>query len=86
MHGPQDAAIESRLPIVSFSVAGKDSADIVKAVNAEKIGIRYGDFHARRLIERLGLTKQNGVVRISMIHYNTLEEVDRLIAALDTAL
>ncbi|MGH8128989.1 MAG: cysteine desulfurase-like protein [Gammaproteobacteria bacterium] len=86
IHGPQDAAVESRLPIVSFSAAGKDSADIVKTVDVAKVGIRYGDFHARRLIERLGLKRQNGVVRVSMAHYNTAEEVDRLIAALDTAL
>ncbi|MGH8273621.1 MAG: cysteine desulfurase-like protein [Gammaproteobacteria bacterium] len=86
IHGPKEAAVESRLPIVSFSVAGKDSAEIVKAVDAAKIGIRYGHFHARRLIEHLGLMPQNGVVRVSMAHYNTLEEVDRLIAALDTVL
>jgi selenocysteine lyase/cysteine desulfurase len=29
------------------------------------------------------LLPQNGVVRVSMVHYNTVEEVDRLIAALD---
>jgi selenocysteine lyase/cysteine desulfurase len=31
----------------------------------------------------LGLAPQNGVVRVSMVHYNTIEEVDRLIAILD---
>ncbi|HYI04473.1 MAG TPA: cysteine desulfurase-like protein, partial [Reyranella sp.] len=48
--------------------------------------IRFGDFHSRRLIEQLGLADRNGVVRVSMVHYNTLEEVDRLIASLDRAL
>ncbi|MGA7966880.1 MAG: cysteine desulfurase-like protein [Gammaproteobacteria bacterium] len=86
IHGPRDATVESRLPIVSFSTAGRDSSEIVKAVDAANIGIRYGDFHARRLIEHLGLMPQNGVVRVSMAHYNTLEEVDRLIAALDAVL
>lgn len=86
IHGPQDAAVESRLPIISFSAPDRDSGEIVKAVDAAGIGIRFGHFHARRLIEHLGLLPQNGVVRVSMAHYNTLEEVDRLIAALDTAL
>ena len=43
------------------------------------IGIRFGDFYARRLIESLGLQSQGGVVRVSMAHYNTAGEIDRLI-------
>ncbi|HKI04647.1 MAG TPA: cysteine desulfurase-like protein, partial [Thermoanaerobaculia bacterium] len=50
------------------------------------IGIRYGDFHARRLIEDLDLAWQNGIVRISMAHYNTVAEVERTIEALETVL
>ena len=46
-------------------------------------GIRWGDFYARRLIDYLGLAPQNGVVRVSMVHYNTIDEVDRLIDVLD---
>lgn len=86
VHGPRTADPDVRLPIVSFSVSRRDSAEIVTAVDAANIGIRFGDFHARRLIERLGLAERSGVVRVSMAHYNTLEEVDRLIAALDAVL
>ncbi|WP_455385292.1 cysteine desulfurase-like protein [Acidihalobacter prosperus] len=86
VHGPRAADPETRLPIVSFSVANRDSADIVSAVDVAKIGIRFGDFHARRLIKRLGLQNRNGVVRVSMAHYNTLAEVERLIGALDRIL
>ena len=50
------------------------------------VGIRFGDFHSRRLIERLGLAHDNGVVRVSMVHYNMAEEVDRLIEGLNRAL
>jgi selenocysteine lyase/cysteine desulfurase len=35
------------------------------------------------LIDALDLARQDGVVRVSMVHYNTLEEVDKLIRALD---
>jgi len=79
-----DAAI--RVPTVSFSVAGQDSRAIVEQVDPFDIGIRYGDFYAVRLIEALGLKPQNGVVRVSMLHYNSLAEVDRLIERLDSVL
>jgi selenocysteine lyase/cysteine desulfurase len=59
---------------------------VTRAVDAHGIGIRHGDFYARRLIEVLGLQARGGVVRVSMVHYNTLEEVDRVTAALDEAL
>lgn len=52
-------------------------------IDPRQIGIRYSHFYALRLIEDLGLMPQNGVVRVSMVHYNTLEECDRLIALLD---
>ncbi len=61
-----------RVPTIAFKVDGRDSAELVRAIDAHKIGIRYGDFHSRRLVERLGLTQGNGVVRVSMVHYNTL--------------
>ena len=75
-----------RIATVGFSVEGRSSAEIPAAVDAFRIGIRYGDFHARRLIEDLGLAERNGIVRISMAHYNTPEEMERLIAALETVL
>jgi cysteine desulfurase family protein (TIGR01976 family) len=75
-----------RIATVAFSVEGRSSAEIPAAVDAFRIGIRYGDFHARRLIEDLGLAERGGIVRISMAHYNTPGEMERLIAALETVL
>ena len=40
----------------------------------------------RRLIDDLDLSKQNGVVRVSLVHYNTLEEVNHLIEVFDKVL
>ena len=51
-----------------------------------RIAIRFGDFHSRRLAEYLGLTENNGMVRVSMVHYNTIEEIDRMTSALDQIL
>ena len=84
--GHREADRTLRVPTIAFKVDGQDSAALVKGVDAHGIGIRYGDFHSRRLVEHLGLAEGNGVVRVSMVHYNTLDEVDRLTAALDEVL
>ena len=77
------ATAGGRVPTISFTVAGTMSEVIVRHMDGFDIGIRFGDFYARRLIETLGLQAQGGVVRVSIAHYNTLEEIDRLVAHLD---
>jgi cysteine desulfurase family protein (TIGR01976 family) len=72
-----------RVPTISFVVADTPSESIVRHVDAHGIGIRFGDFYARRLIEALGLQAQGGVIRASIAHYNTADEIDRLIQHLD---
>lgn len=81
--GRTEAARSVRMPTVSFVVKDTISSSVTLKVDEHKIGIRHGDFYARRLIEDLGLMPQDGVIRVSMVHYNTLEEVDRLIKVLD---
>ena len=76
----------NRMPTISFVVKGRHSETIVRHADKFNIGIRFGDFYARRLIEVLGLQAQGGVVRVSMAHYNTVEEIDRLITCLDEAI
>lgn len=72
-----------RVPTISFVVADTPSESIVRHTDRFGIGIRFGDFYAKRLIETLGLQGQGGVVRVSMAHYNTAAEIDRLITHLD---
>jgi cysteine desulfurase family protein (TIGR01976 family) len=71
-----------RVPTISFIIKDHDAGEIAKKIDAFKIAVRFGDFHARRLAEYLGITANGGCVRVSMAHYNTIEEVDALIAAL----
>ncbi len=75
-----------RVPTVSFIVKNRKSDSVTLKVDEHKIGIRYGDFYARRLIDELGLSNQNGVVRVSLVHYNTIEEVERLIEVFEQIL
>jgi selenocysteine lyase/cysteine desulfurase len=72
-----------RVPTISFITEKSRSDEVVSQVDVHKIGIRYGDFYARRLIEFLGLAPKNGVIRVSMVHYNTRAEVERLVKVLD---
>lgn len=75
-----------RVPTISFVVDGLHSESLVRAIDEHRIGIRFGDFYARRLIEHLDLARQGGVVRVSIAHYNTLEEIGRLVDHLDGAI
>jgi cysteine desulfurase family protein (TIGR01976 family) len=76
----------SRVGTVSFVHQSLSSASIVRIVDEHNIGIRNGNMYAYRLCEALGLEPEDGVVRVSFVHYNTLEEIERLIRVLDSVL
>lgn len=80
--GYPNGADPARVPTISFKIEGWDSGELAKRMDQYNIAIRFGDFHARRLLEYLELTENGGVARVSLTHYNTLEEVDALIDAL----
>jgi cysteine desulfurase family protein (TIGR01976 family) len=83
--GPPDAD-ESRVPTVSFVHRSKRSREIALQANEQGLGVRYGHFYAHRLCDAILPDVDDGVVRASMVHYNTPEEVDRLITFLDDVL
>jgi cysteine desulfurase family protein (TIGR01976 family) len=88
--GP-DTTDPSRVSTVSFVHARQRSEQIAKAANQRRFGIRYGHFYAYRMCARLAEAgrlhdPEDGVVRVSLLHYNTSDEVDRLIECLDTLL
>lgn len=82
--GARDAGPD-RLPTISFVSDKRGPEQIVTGVDHARIGIRHGHFYAPRLVESLGL-EPAGVVRISLAHYNTSEEVNRLLEALEREL
>lgn len=73
-----------RVPVVSFTVKGRDSAAVVAGIEAvSDYGLKYGHFYAHRLVgDVLGLLGEGngGVVRVSAAHYNTGKFVCRLFA------
>jgi cysteine desulfurase family protein (TIGR01976 family) len=84
--GRKDASNRARAPTFSFTVEGRRSAAFPPLLSHQKIGISNGNFYAYRCIEALGLEPEDGVVRVSLVHYNSLAEMDRLIAALEAAI
>ncbi|KAF9563571.1 selenocysteine lyase [Agrocybe pediades] len=81
-----------RVPTVSFVVTGQNAIKSKAIVNffdqKGGIGIRYGHFYAYTLVDELTpkLDVNDGVVRISLVHYNTVEEVQRIISILEEVL
>jgi selenocysteine lyase/cysteine desulfurase len=72
-----------RVPTISFVIDGQSSDAVVRQVDKTGIGIRFGDFYSRGLVEGLNLSSGDGVIRVSAVHYNTLDQIDRLIATLE---
>jgi selenocysteine lyase/cysteine desulfurase len=83
--GPTDEG-PARVGTISFVHQSKTSAEICEAVDRSGIGIRHGHMYAYHLCEAIGLEPEDGVVRTSLVHYNTVEEIDQLIEVFEQAL
>ena len=46
------------------------------------IGVRDGHMYSPRLMQRLELSQESGAVRVSLVHYNTIEEIHRFASVL----
>ena len=84
--GPESSEEALRVPTIAFSVQGKKASEIPPKLDEMGIGIRWGHFYAKRGIERMGLLEADGVVRVSLAHYNTVHEIERVIAGLERAM
>ncbi|KAI0061928.1 PLP-dependent transferase [Artomyces pyxidatus] len=82
----------SRAPTVSFVIVGErpiKSKEVVRAFDQKGgVGIRYGHFYAYTLVDELEpkLDIDDAVVRISLVHYNTVQEVEKIISILNEVL
>lgn len=84
IHGIADPArTGERTPTVAITIAGTTPRVAAEALGRQGIFTWDGDFYAQALIERLGLAATGGVLRLGIVHYNTAEEVDRLLDAVE---
>lgn len=75
--------VSQRTPTLCFNLPGLSPAHVTEELAKQNIGVRDGHMYSPRLMKRLGLTKESGAVRASLVHYNTLEEVSRFASALN---
>ena len=74
--------IAHRTPTFGFNLPGISPAKVTEELAKRNIGARDGHMYSPRLMNRLGLAKESGAVRASLVHYNTVDEVRRFGRAL----
>lgn len=82
--GPNDPT--RRAPTVSFVSSRLSSQEIGRQLADRKIMAGVGDFYAVRLLETMGISPEDGAVRLSFVHYTSPDEINQAIAALDDIL
>jgi cysteine desulfurase family protein (TIGR01976 family) len=75
--------LDKRTPTFAISFEGWRPREVAQRLGDQGIFVWDGHYYAVAVMERLGLLDQGGLVRIGFVHYNTFDEVDRLIAALE---
>ena len=75
---------KNRAPTISFTSKSKTSKEISEKLVKNKIATRNDNFYAWRCLNALNIDPNDGVVRLSMTHYNSFEDSNRVIKALDT--
>jgi len=76
------ARFDWRVPTVAIRLARAKPSKIASFLGDRGIFTWDGNYYAIHLTERLGLESDGGLLRIGLVHYNTAEEVERLLAAL----
>jgi cysteine desulfurase family protein (TIGR01976 family) len=83
VYGIDDPAkVALRVPTICFNLGETHPAEVVERVAEAGFGIRDGHMYAPRLMARLGLAMDRGAVRVSLVHYNTIAEIQRFGEAL----
>ena len=74
---------DERVPTVAFTHARLTATEIAQKLGERGISVWHGNYYALPLTEALGVEPE-GMVRVGLLHYNTADEVDRLLEAVAT--
>jgi cysteine desulfurase family protein (TIGR01976 family) len=77
------ARLAWRVPTVAVTHERRTPDEMAEHLARRDIYAWSGNMYALELTERLGLEERGGVLRLGLVHYNTDEEIDRLLSALD---
>jgi cysteine desulfurase family protein (TIGR01976 family) len=72
-----------RVPTIALTLADRPAVQLAEHLAARQIYTWHGNMYALLLSERLGLEERGGFLRIGLVHYNTAEEIQLLVQALD---
>ncbi|MBA3243751.1 MAG: cysteine desulfurase-like protein [Actinobacteria bacterium] len=78
LYGPRTMA--GRVPTFCFNIPGRSPESVAVALAKKDLAVWHGDYYAVETMRYLGL--EEGAVRAGIVHYNTEEEIDRLLASL----
>lgn len=81
LHGIPEA--DGRTPTFALTVAGRTPEEVAIGLAAEGLLAWHGHYYAVEPMSQLGLLEEGGAIRIGFVHTTTIEEVDRLLAALN---
>jgi len=73
--------MDGRVPTFAFTVDGLPSGEVAGRLGERGFAVWHGNYYALEIMKRLGL-EDGGAVRVGLVHYNTLDEVDRLLEEL----
>jgi len=79
-----EARINERVPTICFNIPKVLPATVTETAARAGIGIRDGHMYAPRLMKRMNLSKETGMVRVSLVHYNTVAEIHRFAEVLSS--
>jgi cysteine desulfurase family protein (TIGR01976 family) len=79
LYGPP--TMDGRVSTFAFNVEGRSAREVAERLGARDIAVWHGNYYALEIMRRLELEPE-GAVRAGIVHYNTGEEVDRLLTAL----
>jgi cysteine desulfurase family protein (TIGR01976 family) len=73
--------MDGRVSTFAFTMEGRSPREIAEFLGRRDIAVWHGNYYAVEVMQRLGL--DDGAVRVGIVHYNTADEVDRLLQHLD---
>tara|TARA_Y100001970_G_scaffold261626_1_gene344947 strand:+ start:1348 stop:2595 length:1248 start_codon:yes stop_codon:yes gene_type:complete len=74
---------KNRAPTISFISKNKSSMEVSKILVSANIATRNDNFYAWRCLDALGIDHDDGLVRLSLVHYNNKSDVNKLMNALE---
>ena len=74
--------VRDRVPTLAFNLKNISADKVATSLAQKGFAARGGHMYSPRLMKRLGLSPDEGLVRASLVHYNTREEIERFLKAL----